>query len=102
MLEFRVLGPLQVVKDACSRSAGQSSVGYSLYCCSTETTPSIRDRWVDLLWGESPPTSATNSTQIYVSKLRRLLGAGAILTEAPGYRLPCRARASWTPTDLRA
>ncbi len=52
-----------------------------------------RDRLVDALWADHPPQSAANSIQVYVSKLRRLLGEGesgadgSLVTEPPGYRL---------------
>jgi DNA-binding SARP family transcriptional activator len=47
-----------------------------------------RDRLVDALWGDDPPASAANSVQVYVSRLRRLLGdEGMLATEPPGYVL---------------
>jgi DNA-binding SARP family transcriptional activator len=47
-----------------------------------------RDRLVDALWHHNPPASAANSVQVYVSKLRKLLGGdGALATEPPGYIL---------------
>ena len=42
---------------------------------------------LDALWGDDPPASAENLVQGYVSKLRALLGAESIVTQAPGYRL---------------
>jgi YVTN family beta-propeller protein len=46
-----------------------------------------RDRLVDELWGEEPPETAVQSLQVYVSRLRKLLPAGALLTRPPGYLL---------------
>ena len=47
-----------------------------------------RDRLVDALWADDPPASAANSVQVYVSKLRKLLGEdGGLATEQPGYIL---------------
>ena len=52
-----------------------------------------RDRLVDSLWSDTPPASAANSVQVYVSKLRKLLdegdpsGESALETEPPGYLL---------------
>ena len=47
-----------------------------------------RDRLVDALWADEPPASAANSVQVYVSKLRKLLGEdGGLATEQPGYIL---------------
>lgn len=42
---------------------------------------------IDTLWGEAPPASATKVVQGCVSRLRRVLGADAILTSSTGYRL---------------
>jgi predicted ATPase/DNA-binding SARP family transcriptional activator len=94
VLEFRVLGPLQVAKEGRLLPLGglkQRGLLALLLLNRNRVVP--RDRLVDVLWGESPPASAANAVQIYVSKLRRLLGddetveAGAIVTEPPGYRL---------------
>jgi predicted ATPase/DNA-binding SARP family transcriptional activator len=46
-----------------------------------------RDVLLDALWGESPPAGARNTLQVYISRLRSLLGAGAIATTPAGYRL---------------
>ncbi|MFG2109900.1 AfsR/SARP family transcriptional regulator [Micromonospora chersina] len=50
------------------------------------------DALTDALWGERPPSDATNALQLRVSKLRRALvaaGAGGdlLVTRAPGYQL---------------
>ena len=46
-----------------------------------------RDRLVDELWGDSPPETAVQGVQVYVSRLRRLLPAETLLTRPPGYLL---------------
>ncbi|MGR6319115.1 BTAD domain-containing putative transcriptional regulator [Micromonospora soli] len=56
------------------------------------------DALTDALWGEQPPTDATNALQLRVSKLRRALvaaGAGGdlLVTRAPGYQLAVAADA---------
>lgn len=47
------------------------------------------DRLIDLLWTESPPSTATHTVQVFVSRLRRALGSagGRLVTRAPGYLL---------------
>ena len=47
------------------------------------------DRLIDLLWAESPPSSATHTVQVFVSRLRRALGAAGdrLVTRTPGYVL---------------
>ena len=94
MLEFRVLGPLQVAREGRLLPLGgikQRGLLALLLLDRNRVVP--RDRLVDALWGEEPPQSAANSIQVYVSKLRRLLDDGepgtdgALVTEPPGYRL---------------
>ena len=45
------------------------------------------DRLHDELWGESPPATAAKSIQLYVSRLRKELGEGRLVTRPPGYVL---------------
>jgi DNA-binding SARP family transcriptional activator/tetratricopeptide (TPR) repeat protein len=47
------------------------------------------DRLIDLLWGESPPATASHTVQVFVSRLRRALGLAGdrLVTRAPGYLL---------------
>ena len=45
------------------------------------------EQLVDELWGERPPKTAVKTVQVYVSRLRKLLGAEAIVTSPPGYTL---------------
>jgi DNA-binding SARP family transcriptional activator len=44
-----------------------------------------RERLIDGLWGEGPPETAVKMVQVYVSRLRRLLPAGVLLTRPRGY-----------------
>src|SRR5690349_14958129 len=51
------------------------------------------DRLIDDLWGENPPNTAQGAVQVYVSKLRKLLGtngASPLATKPPGYVLQVR------------
>ncbi len=54
------------------------------------------EQLIDDLWGDSPPSTARNSVQVYVAALRKALsGGGASLhTRAPGYVLELDAGAS--------
>jgi DNA-binding SARP family transcriptional activator len=45
------------------------------------------DRLVDALWGERAPPAATASLQNNISRLRSVLGGGAIVTQPSGYVL---------------
>ena len=46
-----------------------------------------RERLIDGLWGEEPPETAVTTVQVYVSRLRKLLPEGALLTRSRGYML---------------
>ncbi len=43
------------------------------------------DRLIDDLWGEDAPPTAAKMIQIHVSKLRKVLPAGTLVTRRPGY-----------------
>jgi YVTN family beta-propeller protein len=45
------------------------------------------ERLVDELWGETPPPTAAKTVQVYVSRLRRVLGEGVLTTRDRGYAL---------------
>jgi DNA-binding SARP family transcriptional activator/tetratricopeptide (TPR) repeat protein len=45
------------------------------------------DRIATVLWGEDPPDNARRSVQIYVTRLRGVLGTGSIETSSAGYML---------------
>ena len=44
-----------------------------------------RDRLLDELWGETLPKTAVTSVHVYVSRLRKSLPDGVLLTRPPGY-----------------
>jgi predicted ATPase/DNA-binding SARP family transcriptional activator len=83
-MEFRVLGPLQVV--SVELAAGQQVALLSCLLMAGDQASS-RDRLIDALWGEQPPATAANALQVQVHALRRRLGADRIVTEGSGYRL---------------
>lgn len=58
----------------------------ALLCLHRGTVLAV-DRIVDELWGESPPQTARHMVEVYVSKLRKLLGADVLATRPPGYLL---------------
>lgn len=53
------------------------------------------DRLIDQLWGAKPPPTAVHTVQVFVSRLRRVLGPAAdcLLTRGPGYVLEVDAEA---------
>jgi DNA-binding SARP family transcriptional activator/DNA-binding beta-propeller fold protein YncE len=86
MMEFRVLGPLEVVGDDGPLSLGGSKeravLAFLLLHRGEEVS---RDRLVDALWGERPPPTVTTSLQVRISRLRRVLGEGVVATRGSGY-----------------
>ena len=87
-MEFRVLGPLEVVEDGRTLSLGgvkQRVLLASLLLRANEVVST--DTLIDQLWGESPPATAAKAVQVYVSALRKELGDGVLVTRSPGYVL---------------
>jgi DNA-binding SARP family transcriptional activator/ABC-type glycerol-3-phosphate transport system substrate-binding protein len=87
-MEIRVLGPLGVFESGRELPLGgrrQRSVLAGLVVHVGETVST--ERMIDLVWGESPPPSARKSLQTYVSRLRHVLGDGAIGGTPDGYVL---------------
>jgi len=46
-----------------------------------------RDHLIEAIWGERAPETAQTALQVYISALRKTLGADSIITRAPGYAL---------------
>jgi DNA-binding SARP family transcriptional activator len=88
VLEFKLLGPLEVRSDegAIRISAPQQRALLALLVLrANQVVPT--DTLADLLWNESPPAEARASLQNAVARLRKALGPSLLLTEPPGYRL---------------
>ncbi|HET8811607.1 MAG TPA: AfsR/SARP family transcriptional regulator, partial [Gaiella sp.] len=87
-VEYRVLGPLEVLVDGrpVRLGAPKHRATLALLLCRPNTVvPSAR--LVDGLWGDEPPASVGNLVQGYVSGLRKVLGKEAIETQGAGYVL---------------
>lgn len=88
MLEFRLLGPLEVIGDDGPLPLGGQRQRALLAVLLLEAGRVVStDRLVELLWGEEPPRTATTSLQNAVSQLRRLIGPDLLDTRPPGYVL---------------
>ena len=88
MLEFRILGPLEVSADGTPLVLGgqkQRALLAILLLRAGEVVST--DRLLDELWGESPPRTAGTSLHNLVSQLRKLLGPDLVVTRPPGYVL---------------
>jgi DNA-binding SARP family transcriptional activator len=85
-MEFRILGPLEVVdgdRAVALGGAQQRAVLAILLLHANEVVAT--DRLLDELWGDELPLSAKTVLQGYVSQLRKALGSGWIVTQPPGY-----------------
>ena len=92
MLEFRILGPVEVLDSETALALGgqkQRAVLAALLIDAGRVVSS--DYLVDALWGERPPKTAATSLQNFVSQLRKTLGAEVLVTKPPGYQLRLEA-----------
>jgi len=87
-VEFAILGPLEARDDGVAVALGgvrQRSLLAVLLLNANQLVST--DRLVEELWGEDPPTAGVKTVQVYVSRLRKLLGAETVVTRTPGYLL---------------
>jgi DNA-binding SARP family transcriptional activator len=87
-MEFRILGPLEVLDGDRPLALGGPKQRALLAVLLLHANDVVAvERLVDELWGESPPATVAKSVQVYVSRLRRELGEDRLRTRAPGYTL---------------
>ena len=93
MVEFRVLGPLEVVRDGEPVAIGglRRRAVLAMLVLEPGRVVSV-DRLVDGVWGDEPPETAVTALHGHVSHLRRALGE-RLVTRAPGYVLEVEADA---------
>ena len=93
-MEFRILGPLDVVEGGRSRDLGghkQKALLAALLVRANEVVS--QDTLIDDLWGGAPPATAAKTLQAYVSRLRKVLSVTdavpsvALETRGHGYVL---------------
>jgi DNA-binding SARP family transcriptional activator/class 3 adenylate cyclase len=89
-VEFRILGPLEVVHDGRSVALGgtRERAVLALLLLSPNRIVSA-ERLAEDLWGDNPPERGMHSLRVFVSRLRKALReAGSdelVVTQAPGY-----------------
>lgn len=97
-MEFRILGPVEVIHDGRAVALGGSRerAVLALLLASANRVVSS-DRLAEDLWGGEAPARAAHSLQVFVSRLRKSLRAvGAdeiIVTRPPGYLADVAAEA---------
>ncbi len=93
-MEFRILGPLDVVEGGRSLDLGGPKQRALLAALLVRANEAVsQDTLVDDLWGEAPPATAAKTLQAYVSRLRKALAGTdaepsvALETRGHGYVL---------------
>jgi DNA-binding SARP family transcriptional activator len=89
VLDFRLLGPLEVI-DGDGRPlplGGQKQRALLALLLLDANTVVSTDRLLDVLWDGEPPRTAATSLQNMVSALRKQLGREHVVTRPPGYAL---------------
>jgi predicted ATPase/DNA-binding SARP family transcriptional activator len=88
-VEVRLLGPLELVSvggKSIPLPGGKPRLVLALLALDAGRVVSV-ERLVEGLWGENPPATAAKIILGYVSRLRKLLPAGVLMTREPGYVL---------------
>lgn len=87
-LEFRILGQLEVLDGDTRLELPAPKVRTLLLRLLVNAAEPVSvDSLVDALWGDTPPASAEKLIQVYVSQLRKALGASVLSTTPIGYQL---------------
>ena len=90
-MEFRILGPLEVLENSRPLALGRLKERIVLAVLLLHANEFVsRERLIDELWGTSPPATARKAVNVYISKLRQTLtrnGRDPIATAEGGYRL---------------
>jgi predicted ATPase/DNA-binding SARP family transcriptional activator len=88
LVEFRLLGPLEVVAEGrvVQLDAPKPRALLAILLLRANE-PVSRDVLIEELWAGRPPSSATKVLQTYVSQLRRPLGRSVIRTLSSAYEL---------------
>src|SRR5438045_9031089 len=90
MVEFRILGPLEVLEDGNPVALGTLKERLVLGVLLMHANEFVsRERLIDELWGVSPPATASKAVNGYIPKLRTTLtrdGHGPISTADGGSR----------------
>ena len=83
-MEFRILGPLEVLDDGRPLALGRLKERIVLAVLLLHANEFVsRERLIDELWGASPPATARKAVNVYISKLRKTLRATVTTRSRP-------------------
>jgi predicted ATPase/DNA-binding SARP family transcriptional activator len=86
-LEYRVLGPVEVVLEGPSLSVkGKKPRALLALLILRRNEPVPTEVLIEDLWGDKAPATAANTLQVYVSQLRKIVG-DRLTREGSAYRL---------------
>jgi DNA-binding SARP family transcriptional activator/class 3 adenylate cyclase/tetratricopeptide (TPR) repeat protein len=87
-IDVGLLGPLEVMRDGeiAQVAAPKQRALLAMLALAAPRVVAL-DVLMDQLWDGAAPRSAAATVQVYVSQLRKVLGATAIVTRRPGYAL---------------
>jgi class 3 adenylate cyclase/DNA-binding winged helix-turn-helix (wHTH) protein len=91
-MDFRILGPLEVLEEGRAVTLGGSKQRALLALLLLHANETLTtDRLIEELWGERPPPTAAKNVQMHVSRLRKALATDAagdlVVTRERGYEL---------------
>lgn len=84
MLEFRLLGTLDAGERGSVPLGGRKQRTLLAYLLLHRNVAIPRDTLIDALWPEDPPATAVHALDVYVSRLRKALGDGALFETRGG------------------
>ena len=89
-IRFKLLGPLAADRGGVELELGphkERALLALLLLNANRVIPT--SRLIDELWGDAPPETARKALQVYVSRLRKVLGpdGSRLRTQPPGYTL---------------
>ncbi|MFC4122959.1 AfsR/SARP family transcriptional regulator [Nonomuraea zeae] len=91
-LRFSVLGPVRAWRGESELELGSPQQRLVLAVLLLARGRVVgHEHLLDALWGEDPPRTATSTLRTYVSRLRAVLGADAVVSAGNGYALPTGA-----------
>src|SRR5690349_21285780 len=91
-MEFRILGPLELRDGDRVLSPGGPKQRALLALLLVHANEAVSaERLAIGLWGEDAAADAAKTIQVHVSRLRKALGSGQVVTSGAGYRLEVAA-----------